>query len=128
MSEGVPEFVDKLGIIELADALFVLNKAIDSGAAQGLTVQEVHEHIESGDLVGYLKTTLGLRFSGVREGIEENRLFIEALRHVMQPGGRERRVYGVKNNGACLLIAYITEIIQSGLWNLDSLPLYGHPG
>jgi hypothetical protein len=117
-----------LGIIELADALFVLNKAIDSGAAQGLTVQEVHEHIESGDLVGYLETTLGLRFSGVREGIEENRLFIEALRHVMQPGGRERRVYGVKNNGACLLIAYITEIIQSGLWNLDSLPQYGHPG
>jgi hypothetical protein len=43
-------------------------------------------------------------------------------------GGRERRKFGVENNGACMLIAYITEIIQSGMWDIASLKMYGQPG
>ena len=128
MSNGeIPEFVDKLRIHALTDALFVVNKAIDKGAAEAVTVNEVHQHIDSGDLVGFLESKLRVKFSGVREGIEENRLFIEALRHIRQTHGRERRVYGVQNSGACLVIAYVTEIIQQGYRDLNSLTLAGQP-
>lgn len=53
MSNGqIPEFVDKLRIYALTDALFVLNKAIDKGAAEAVAVDEVHQHIDSGVLLG----------------------------------------------------------------------------
>jgi hypothetical protein len=126
-NETIPEFVDKLRIHALTDALFVVNKAIDKEAAEAVTVDEVHRHIDAGDLVRFLESKLGVAFSGVREGIDENRLFIEALRHVRQTSGRERKVYGVQNSGACLVIAYITEILQQGYLDLNSLTLYGQP-
>ena len=64
----------------------------------------------------------------VRPGEEQNKHFIEALRSVRAAiGGRERRKFAVQNNGVCMLIAYITEIIQSGSWDLDSLKYYGQP-
>jgi|SRR5271166_119502 len=129
MPEPIEEFVDKLGVYALCGALFDLNHALDSGKASDVTFQEVHEHLESGDLVEYLQKRLGVHLSGVRPGIDQNKFFIEALRSVRDSiWGRERRKFGVENNGVCMLIAYITEIIQSGSWDLDSLKLYGQPG
>jgi len=129
MSESIPEFVDKLHIVSLTDALFMLNGAIDAGRSEGVTLQEVHAHLEEGDLVEHLEQRLGVQFSGVRSGTEQNKLFIEALKYVRDViDGRERRKFGVEHNGVCMLIAYITEIIQSASWNIDSLPMHGQPG
>jgi hypothetical protein len=129
MSESVPDFVDKLNIYALSDALFMLNGALDRGKASDVTCEEVHRHLESGDLVEFLQHRLGVQFSGARPGVEQNKYFVEALRSVRDTiGGRERRKFGVENNGACMLIAYITEIIQSGMWDIASLKMYGQPG
>jgi hypothetical protein len=129
MSGEMPDFSDKLRIVALTEALFLLNIALDSGTAQGVTFQEVYEHLEAGDLIEHLQERLKLQFSLVSPSQEQNKLFIEALRSVRYViGGRERRKFGVENNGVCMLIAYITELIQSAQWDIGSLPLYGQPG
>ena len=56
----------------------------------------------------------------------QNKYFIEALKYVVNKG-REGRVFGVNHNGVCLLIAYITEIIQQGIYDYDSQKFRGQP-
>lgn len=129
MPENGEDFSDKLAIVSLAEALFLLNAALDSGDAEGVTLQEVHEHLKTGDLIEHLQQRLGVTFSTVRPGEEQHKVFIEGLRWI-QGGiaGRERRKFGVEHNGVCMLIAYITELIQSAQWDIDSLPLYDTRG
>jgi hypothetical protein len=125
MSEPIEDFVDKLKIVSLTEALRLLNSALDSGSAQGVTFQEVYLYLERGDLIEHLQERLGVTFSMTRPGVEQNKYFIEALRSMRaQIGGREIQVFGIKNNGVCMLIAYITELIQSASWDIGSLPTY----
>jgi hypothetical protein len=125
MSEPMPEFVDKLSIYALTCALRDLNAALDSGKA--VTFAEVYAHLESGDLVEHLQKRLRVHLSEVRPAIDQNKYFIDALRFVLDKG-RESRAFGVQNNGVCMLIAYVTEIIQRGLWDIASLKMYDQPG
>jgi len=32
-------------------------------------------------------------------------------------GGRERRKWGIENNGVCLLIAWVNELVQQRAWD-----------
>ena len=57
----------------------------------------------------------------------QNKYFIEALKYVVNKG-REGRIFGVNHNGVCLLIAYITEIIQQGIYDYDSQEFRGQAG
>jgi hypothetical protein len=126
MSEPIPEFIDKLSIYALTDALRDLNAALDSGKASRLTCEEVHAHLKSGDLVEFLQKRLGVHLC-IRPAIEQHGYFIEALKFVRDEG-REYRKFGVKNNGVCMLIAYVTEIIQRRVWDIASLKMYDQPG
>jgi hypothetical protein len=126
MSGSFPDC--KLSIYALCGALSMLNSAVDYGKASGITPEEVYAHTEIGDLVEHLQDRLGIQFSGVRPGVEQNKYFIEELRYLRSiVRGREGRKLGAENNGICVLIAYITEIIQSGRWDLDSIKFYGQP-
>ena len=60
-------------------------------------------------------------------GVDQNKYFTDALKHVVNKG-REGRLFGVNHNGICLLIAYITEIIQQGMFDYDSQNFHGQPG
>jgi len=48
---------DKLNIYALCDALFMLNSALNCGKAFDVTCEEVHGHLETGDLLAYLQQT-----------------------------------------------------------------------
>ena len=50
----------------------------------------------------------------------------DAIRWVVNRG-REGRLFGVNYNGVCLLIAYITEIIQQGIYDYDSQKFWSTP-
>ena len=125
VDEGMPEFVSKLSIYALTCALRDLNAALDHGKA--MTFAEVYAHLELGDLVEYFQEHLGVHLSLVRPGIDQNKYFIQALKFVLDKG-REGRAFGINNNGVCMLIAYVTEIIQRGLYDYDSQKFYGQPG
>jgi hypothetical protein len=128
MSEGMPDFIDKLSVYSLTCVLRDLNAALDSGKASDVTFAEVYTYLESGDLVEFLQDRLGADLSAVRPAVkDQNKYFLDAIKHVMNRG-REGRVWGVRNSGICLLIAYTTEIIQQGLYDYDSQKFYGQAG
>jgi hypothetical protein len=126
MNGGESErFYDKLDIGSLTCALRDLNSALDSGTANGITFQEVCDYLEKGNLIEHLQERLGLSFSTVRPEVEQNKFLIEGLRFVRdRAGGQELRRFGVQNSGVCLLIAYVTELIQNGHWDKSSLMRY----
>jgi len=82
----MPEFVDKLSIYSLTCALRDLNAVLDKG--KSLTFADVYDHLYSGDLVEFLQERLGFPnlFSLVRPGIDQNKFFIDALKHVVNKG------------------------------------------
>jgi hypothetical protein len=129
MPENAEKFSDKLTLVSLTEALLRLNSALDMGKADGITLQEIQEHLKTGDLIEHLQQRLRTTFSTVRPGVEQHEFFIEGLRRVRDcTGGRERRIFGVENNGVCMLIAYITELIQSAQWDIASLSIRDNRG
>lgn len=93
------------------------NCSFDAGTAENLTFHEINDHLDRGNLVEHLQERLGRSFSTVRPEVEQGKLLIEGLRFVRDRAkGREFELFTVQNNEVCLLIAYITELIQK--WEL----------
>jgi hypothetical protein len=97
--------------------LFGLSVLMDSGKCDDVTLDDVKQHAEKGDLIAFLTEKGGGIFASgflklpdwadfVRWYVNE----IADLCHSMHD--RERRKYGIKNRGICLLISYTAEIIQ----------------
>lgn len=103
-------------LVQITRTIQELNSAIDTGKYQGITMDEVKDHIKRGDLVQWLSDRLDddinweLDDAGQREWNDK----LENIRTAY--GGNERRKWGVENSGLCLLLAWTTEFIQQREW------------
>src|SRR5690625_226938 len=99
-----------------------VNYLIDKGIC--FSIEDVHRHIENRDVLGWLEdefpfgTENGLDFSLFKEN-HRNYIHDELISIHNGYVGRERRKWGIENNGLCLLIS----------WSLSSIGnLYANNG
>lgn len=95
------------------------NAAIDTGKYDDVPVREVTKHIESGDVVAWLKTRVPeMDLSLLRD--QDEREYAVGLSDIYGGyAGQERRKWGIENRGLCLLIAWTNELIQQRFWRED---------
>jgi|SRR5579872_3690664 len=103
----------------LAMIFFGLSHMLDSGNCDDITLEEVKQHAREDDLIAFLTEKAGGVFaSGFLEGAENAGLakwYVEQIRENCDAmEGRERRKYGIRHRGICLLISYTAEIMQHG--------------
>jgi hypothetical protein len=103
-------------LVELTILILELSALIDSGRYEGVTIEEVEEHIESGDLFIWLKArfpSLDLSLHQPRGSRNAAQEITDALNDILGGyGGSEGRKWGIRNNGICLLLSWINELIQ----------------
>jgi hypothetical protein len=104
-------------LVNLTTCIRKVNAAIDTGTYDDVSLEEVHQHIENGDLFPYLASRLegniDLSLLGERVSGEIN----DELGRILDAyGGQERRKWGVENNGLCLVVAWLNELIQQRVW------------
>jgi hypothetical protein len=97
-----------------------INSLIDSGKYNDITIDDIHNAIENKRLLRFIKDRVGkdIDFSIYLDsdvyGDFEN--YYETQMNNIYNGyaGNERRKWGVKNLGLCLVLAWTNEIIQQG--------------
>lgn len=100
-----------------------INHAIDTGKYQGISIDEVEEHIDEGDLLPWLRERLGDDVDLSVPEDEDERELNERLKELLEGyRGQERRKWGVENSGLCLLIAWTNEIVQHAAGQADIPP------
>ena len=100
--------------------LFSLSAMLDSGKHDDISLEDVKEHLRVGDLIPFLnkrakqvEDTFDNGFSAVAPKFIN--WYVARLRDNCEAmEGSERRKYGIKSRGLCLLISYTAEIIQNG--------------
>jgi len=110
--------------VTLTDLTFLilqLNAVVDEDLHRGIPMDEVQRHIEAGDLFAWLATRFGnsidLSLYGPGARPEVAAEITEGLNSILGGyQGRERRKWGVENNGICLLIAWVNELVQQRAW------------
>lgn len=104
-----------------------LNSLLDTGKYDDISIEEVHEQIDNGNILRFLQERAG---DDIDLSIHLNtdvygdfeRFYVEYLQSIYHAyAGNERRKWGVENKGVCLLIAWTNEIIQQGTgWRPDA--------
>jgi hypothetical protein len=98
----------------------VLNQLVDGGHHTGVTIDEVEDRIEYGDLFPWL----GKRFADHHIDFHLS-IYDRATLNEIENGlfdicavnrGRERRKWGIEKNGICLLSSWVSELIQRRAW------------
>ncbi|WP_207869392.1 hypothetical protein [Pseudomonas sp. 51_B] len=110
-------------ITALTGLILQINKVIDSGRHNNITISDIHSAIESGKTLRFLKEQCGndidlsfLLDSSVYGDFEA--LYEEQISQIYNGyAGDERRRWGVQNLGLCLVLAWTNEIIQQGQYN-----------
>lgn len=110
---------EKMKISALTLLILHLNKLVDSGKYNDVSIDEIHTAIEHRRVLQFLKEKAGndidlsAHLSNVYGDFES---FYETKINEIYGGyaGQERRKWGVQNLGLCLLIAWTNEIIQQG--------------
>lgn len=99
----------KLNLLTMT--ILELNAALDSGKYDAVSIDEVEKHIEAGDIVEFMVSTLGTDLSLLDDTARGE--LTEWLQDILSAcGGRERRKWGIENRGVCLLIAWVNEFVQ----------------
>lgn len=103
-------------ISSLAMIVFSLSAMLDTGEYRDITIDDVKRHAAAGDLLMFLRERNGGEFAmGIGDDNDFGRWWVKEIAdNCRSMDGRERRKYGIKNNGLCLLISYTAEIIQQG--------------
>jgi hypothetical protein len=106
-------------LTNLTYIILELNAAVDTGKYDDIPMSEVSQHIESGDLVEWLKSEVPeVDLSMLSGGLADE--YQSALADIHGGnGGRERRKWGVEKRALCLLIAWTNELIQQRQWKDD---------
>ena len=95
-----------------------LNHLLDTGKYDDITIEEVHEHIDSGTILQFLRERAGddiFLLSALDCYTDFEDFYVKYLQRFYGAyPGHEYQKYGVKNNGLCLLIAWTNQIIQEG--------------
>jgi len=107
-------------ITALTLLILQINSLIDSGKYNSITIAEVHQAIEQKKVLRFLKEQAGKEIdlschidTSPYGNFEE---YFETKLNAIYSGyaGQERRKWGVKNSGLCLILAWTNEIIQQG--------------
>ena len=116
---GVTMWKPPYSMAFMAMILFGLSVLADSGKTDDITIEDVKQHARDGDLIEFLAEKGGGSFASRFLDSPDQKEF--KTWYVGQIGdncdamhGRERRKYGIKNRGICLLISYTAEIVQQG--------------
>jgi len=93
--------------------IFEVNAVLDTGR-YNFSFKEIREQVQNKNIISFLKEKCGNDID-LSLYSDENKTKIEnALSNVAEGlDGRERRKTGIENNGLCLLIAYLVEMIQT---------------
>ena len=75
----------------------------------------VKEQIRKGDVFGWLRTKFGKNIDlSIYESASEH-IITNGLQRLLEAyGGDERKKWGLQNNGICLLLGWVNELIQQG--------------
>lgn len=103
------------------------NRLLDTGKYDDISIEEVHEQIDSGNILRFLRERAGsdidlsIHLDTDTHGDFET-VYVEYLQSIYNAyAGDERRRWGVENKGVCLLVAWTNEIIQQGTgWKPDN--------
>jgi len=129
MREQKIDRTKELDITSATYLLFAINIALEKDDWKKITFDDVYAHLDSGDLIPFLDAhlkSIDLSLFGPDE--PQGRLLLAALRHVAPWfKERERRKTGIKQNGVCLVIAWIGQVIQCGQWKIDPQFLSDEP-
>jgi len=99
-------------IYHLTYFIYTINAAIDTGKYQDISIEEVEEHIENGDLIPYLRERLKGDVDLSIYDPELSAKLNEELASILGGyKGQERRKWGISNSGLCLLVAWTTQLI-----------------
>lgn len=100
--------------------IFEFNHLLDTGNYHHVSINDVQREIESGTILRYIREIGGneIDLSLILDGKDESDFEFKYVRNLQSiyggNAGRERKKWGVENNGICLLIAWTGEIIQHG--------------
>lgn len=110
---------NKLLLSELTFFGFNINFALDDGKGQDISFEDIYSGLESGRLLRNLVEKYPDTFNLIHfdpEGDKEGEL-LRVLNNVAGGvEGRERKKTGVEHSGLNLLMAFVLEAIQQGLW------------
>ena len=103
-------------LVELTFLVLELNALIDRGSKA--TIEETREHIRSGDVFAWLRKTFpGQIDLSIYEGRPSEREISKQWQDILGGyEGKERRKWGVENNGLCLLLAWTNEQVAQRAW------------
>ena len=88
------------------------NAALDTGKYDHVTMEEARDHIEKGDLFDWLRKLIGQGLDLSLYKPEELTTINDQLNELLGGYyGREGK-WGVENRGLCLLVAWVTELVQ----------------
>jgi len=93
--------------------LFEINSCIDECGSESVSIEQVKSHVAAGDIWQFLAA----RFDGhmdlsLFDGNDVN-IVVRNLQDILEAlGTQSRRKFGVEKSGLCLLIAWITELMQ----------------
>jgi len=110
----------KLRLTALTYLILQLNRMLDSGKYDGITIEEVHRHIDDRSVLQWLRQ-IGKGDIDLSSHLDTDTYgnFEELYANYLQNmsggyAGNERRKWGVENRGLCFLIAWTNEAIQQG--------------
>ncbi len=90
-----------------------INMAIDTGKYQDIPIEEVENHIEEGDLLSWLRVRLNGDVDLSVPTNEDERDLVAKLQELLESyRSQERRKFGIKNSGLCLLVAWSNHVVQ----------------
>jgi hypothetical protein len=105
--------------IALTLLILQLNKLLDSGECDSISIDEVHAHIDDGTILKFLKERGGNKIdlgSHLTNSFGDfEKFYVQHLQSLYDAyAGDERRKWGVEKKGVCLLLAWTNEILQQG--------------
>jgi hypothetical protein len=101
---------------KLTHFVLTINAAIDAGHYQSISVSEMIDRIDRGNLMPYLEEHLE-HFDVRGLGEDDAEELLARLQDISEAhGGNAARKWGVRNSGLCLLVAWTTELIAQGDW------------
>ena len=104
---------------DLTYAIISTNALLDRGHNADITIEEIEEHIRSGDVFAFVRERVvekGLvPFAGLLKPTAEAAINDRLRDQIDVWAGNENRKWGVKQSGLCLLLAWIAELIQQSL-------------
>ncbi|MEQ8526063.1 hypothetical protein [Gracilimonas sp.] len=95
-----------------------INKLLDTGKYDDITVDDIYMNIDEGTLLQFLKNEcsddIDLSYHlSTKKNFEK--FYLEHLQSLYDAyAGDHKRKWGIKNKGLCLLLAWTNEILQQG--------------